>query len=86
MSTALAPTVRATDTETGTVLLDERTGRYWHLNPTGAAVLRHLLDGATPKEAARRITDRHPDIPADQADRDVAALVKHLHDARLVTA
>ncbi|MGW2546928.1 lasso peptide biosynthesis PqqD family chaperone [Kitasatospora sp. NPDC001574] len=86
MSTALAPAVRTVDTETGTVLLHERTGRYWQLNPTGAAVLRHLLDGATPQEAARRIAARHPDIPAEQAERDVAALIEQLHDARLVTA
>lgn len=30
------------------VLLNERTGRYWQLNATGAAVVPALLDGLTP--------------------------------------
>ncbi|USA02001.1 hypothetical protein NCG97_17145 [Streptomyces lydicamycinicus] len=35
----------STDTDDGTVLLNERTGRYWQLNATGGQVLRQLLDG-----------------------------------------
>ncbi|MEV5627698.1 PqqD family peptide modification chaperone [Streptomyces sp. NPDC052507] len=50
---ALAPTVHATATETGMVLLDEQSGRYWQLNPSGAFILRALLDGA-PTQRGRR--------------------------------
>lgn len=39
--------VTACATEDGMVLLDERIGRYWQLNITGAAVVAALLDGAT---------------------------------------
>ncbi|MFF2963230.1 PqqD family peptide modification chaperone [Streptomyces sp. NPDC057963] len=36
------------------VLLDERDGRYWQLNSTGATVLQALLDGAGPQQIADR--------------------------------
>jgi hypothetical protein len=40
------------------VLLDERAGRYWQLNRTGALVVQALLDGDTPEHAARLLA--HP--------------------------
>lgn len=84
MTLALAPHVCATVTEDGMVLLDERTGRYWQLNGTGAAVLRHLLDGSTVDAAAARLRERHPDA-ADRIAADVAGLLDSLHAAKLVT-
>ena len=36
---SLSPHVTMTETEHGTVLLDERTGRYWALNATGTTVI-----------------------------------------------
>ncbi len=53
MSPRLRPDIATTDTEHGTVLLDERSGRYFQLNLTGARVLRALLDG----QSADRIAD-----------------------------
>ncbi|KNB54284.1 hypothetical protein AC230_05540 [Streptomyces caatingaensis] len=67
------------------VLLDERRGRYWQLNGTGALVLRALLDGATPEEAAALLARTHP-VSRDRAAADVAALLEHLTRAGLVTA
>jgi hypothetical protein len=48
------------DTEDGLVLLDGRRGRYWQLNTTGATVLRALLDGATPQNIARQLSQTSP--------------------------
>ncbi|MFE3022106.1 lasso peptide biosynthesis PqqD family chaperone [Streptomyces sp. NPDC059256] len=82
----LAPAVHATETDTGMVLLDERSGRYWQLNPTGALILRTLLDGDTADDAARQLHHRHPGLDADQAGRDVTALVNNLLASGLVTS
>lgn len=49
MTLALTPDVTLTDVENGLVLLDQRNGRYWHLNGTGATALRMLLDAAPPR-------------------------------------
>lgn len=84
MTLALNPDVSAADTDTGMVLLDERAGRYWHLNDTGALVLRALLDGKTPKDAAARLAERFPGVGAERAAADVAALLETLSRSRLV--
>ncbi|MFD7711041.1 lasso peptide biosynthesis PqqD family chaperone [Streptomyces sp. NPDC059785] len=76
--------VTACPTEEGMVLLDERRGRYWQLNSTGALIVQTLLDGATPGQAADRLADACP-VTAERAAADVAALVDRLTRARLVT-
>ncbi|MEV0374120.1 lasso peptide biosynthesis PqqD family chaperone [Streptomyces sp. NPDC050636] len=81
----LHPDVVTTDTDDGTVLLDERTGRYWQLNTTGAHVLHRLLDGHDPVRIAADVTDRHK-IDAHQAERDVTAVIEQLRTAELVIA
>ncbi len=69
MTLALKPDVTATDTEDGLVLLDQRSGRYWQLNRSGATTLRLLLDGHTPEETADRLTRQHPDAAAAAPSR-----------------
>ncbi|MFB8034006.1 lasso peptide biosynthesis PqqD family chaperone [Streptomyces sp. NPDC056004] len=59
------------------VLLDERDGRYWQLNATGATVLQALLDGATPQQVAERLAAARP-VTSERAAADVAALIDHL--------
>lgn len=66
------------------VLLDERSGRYWQLNGTGALVVKVLLEGATPEQAAERLTATRPVTP-ERATADVTALVAHLVKEKLVT-
>ncbi|MDF5752459.1 lasso peptide biosynthesis PqqD family chaperone [Spongiactinospora sp. TRM90649] len=70
----------------GTVLLDERAGRYRQLNATGALILRALLDGDTPEEAARRLVRRHPGLTRERAGGDVENLLADLRTARLVAS
>ncbi|MEU5213368.1 lasso peptide biosynthesis PqqD family chaperone [Streptomyces sp. NPDC020742] len=81
----LHPDVVSTDTDDGTVLLNERTGRYWQLNGTGAEVLRRILDGAAPDLIAAEIAARHR-IDASRAERDIAAVLDQLKTANLVIA
>jgi hypothetical protein len=76
--------VVSTDTDYGTALLDERSGRYWTLNPTAALALRVLLDGGDPPAAARALLDQYDVAPAT-ARADVDKLVDELCAAGLVT-
>lgn len=84
MTLRLRADVSTADTDDGLVLLDERAGRYWQLNLTGAFVLRTLLDGGTPQEAAKLLADRHA-VTTERAAADVATLLERLHAAGLVT-
>ncbi len=79
----LHPDVSTTDTDDGTVLLNERTGRYWQLNNTGAHVLRELLDGHQPAAIATGLANRYG-IDSQQAERDVSAVIERLRGSELV--
>src|SRR3954466_11076665 len=59
MNLRLRPDVTTTDTEHGTVLLDERSGRYWELNPTGTRILHALLADQPPERVAAHLPARH---------------------------
>lgn len=83
MSFRLSSDVAVTDTDDGLVLLHQRTGRYWQLNPTGAAVLRSLLGGQSADGAAEELTARYQ-VDGSQAASDVEALVDGLRTARLL--
>lgn len=85
MTLALRAGITTVGTEDGSVLLDEYAGRYWQVNNTGVLVLQTLLDGGTLDDAARRLTDLHPTVPAAQAVADVAAMLESLRTAGLVT-
>ncbi len=85
MNIKLRDNVTVADTEYGIVLLDEDGGKYWNLNPTGASVVRAVMDGGTPEQAARTLADEHPvDLATAQADVD--ELLSQLHAAGLVDA
>ncbi|MBX6391249.1 MAG: lasso peptide biosynthesis PqqD family chaperone [Frankia sp.] len=76
--------VVSTETDYGAALLDERSGRYWALNPTGALVLRELLAGAGPDGAAQALVQEY-DVSLTDARADVDRLVTELIDADLLT-
>ncbi|WP_017559150.1 lasso peptide biosynthesis PqqD family chaperone [Nocardiopsis baichengensis] len=79
----LRPEVATAPADGGMVLLDERSGRYYHLNGSGAEITRMLLDGAAPGEAARRLAERYALAP-ERAAADVDALIASLEGAGLV--
>jgi hypothetical protein len=71
------------ETDDGIALLDEDSGQYYNLNPTGALVLRKLLDGGTPDQAAKELTEEYT-VDMDSANRDVKELVDALESAKLL--
>jgi hypothetical protein len=83
MTMTLRRGVSTADTDYGTTLLDEDSGDYFTLNPSAALVLRTLLGGGTPAEAARVLTADYA-VDAGTAERDVADLVAELRSAGLV--
>ncbi|MGH3825465.1 MAG: lasso peptide biosynthesis PqqD family chaperone [Pseudonocardiaceae bacterium] len=83
MPLRLRPDIATTDTDDGLVLLDERTGRYWQLNSTGAHVLHALLDGHHPDHIAQGLATRYR-IDFHQARHDVTAITDRLYAAKLV--
>jgi hypothetical protein len=85
MALALAPDVVVADCDGGVVLLDQRNGRHWRLNRTGAATLRLLLDGYSLEAAAARLVRDFPDA-AQSAQADVRNLIGTLQQAQLVEA
>ncbi|MFD4407865.1 lasso peptide biosynthesis PqqD family chaperone [Nocardia sp. NPDC058499] len=72
-------------TDDGTILLDERHGRYWQLNATGAEILVAILDGATPDDVVRRLVDTRP-VDRQRAAADITDLLTRLTRADLVTS
>ncbi|MDC7341065.1 lasso peptide biosynthesis PqqD family chaperone [Streptomyces lydicus] len=74
--------VSTAETDYGTVLLDERSGDYWELNPTGTLVIKTLLDGGDAGDAVDALVARF-DIDRAQAAQDVATLVQELRASGL---
>lgn len=85
MPLRLRPDIATTDTDEGLVLLDERSGAYWQLNPTGALVLRALLGGEPPGRIAQDLATRYR-IDTHRAHHDVTTLIEGLYAARLVAS
>lgn len=71
------------ETEFGAAMLDEKSGRYWQLNPAAAVIARTLLDGGTPEDAVRAVTDRF-DVDDARASADVRGLVEAMRAAGVV--
>ena len=69
----------------GAVLLDQRRGKYWQLNPAGALLLQAFQDGTGVDGAVRALTERYG-IGADRAREDVTALLARLREAGLVAS
>lgn len=85
MTLQLRSDISATDTEYGTVLLDERSGDYWQLNATGALVVQTMLDGGTQADATAALIDQF-EVDESQANADVATLLDGLRSAGLVAS
>jgi Coenzyme PQQ synthesis protein D (PqqD) len=75
--------VTLTGTGDGAVLLDERSGRYWQLNGSGALILSTLLAGGTAEQAADAVAARYP-VDTGRALDDVRSLLDSLRAAKLV--
>ncbi|AOP48644.1 lasso peptide biosynthesis PqqD family chaperone [Streptomyces lydicus] len=69
-------------TDYGTVLLDERNGQYWELNPTAGLIVTTLLAGGDEAAAADALIAEF-DIDRTRAEQDVATLVGELRASGL---
>ncbi|MEV5240133.1 lasso peptide biosynthesis PqqD family chaperone [Streptomyces cinnamoneus] len=84
MALRLKSDVCTAATEYGTVLLDQRSGEYWELNPTGTLVVRTLLEGGDEQDAVNALVAEF-DIDRDRAARDVATLTEQLRSSGLAS-
>ncbi|MET8093624.1 lasso peptide biosynthesis PqqD family chaperone [Micromonospora sp. NPDC005220] len=74
MNLRLHDDVTLTETDFGAVLLHQRQGTYWRLNPSGALIVRSLLGDSDAESAAQQLVEQY-DVDLDQARRDVESLV-----------
>jgi DNA-binding MarR family transcriptional regulator len=82
MTLKLRAGVFLVDTDYGIALLDENSGQYFDLNPSGALVLRTLLDGGTYEQAAQQLATEYVVDPAT-VSQDIAALLEEFRSAGL---
>lgn len=83
MALRLRDGVSVADTEYGVVLLDEVSGEFWNLNPTGALVLRALLAEGSVERATEELTVQYA-VDRENASRDVRELLTALTTAGLI--
>jgi hypothetical protein len=83
MTLKLRDGVSIADTDYGVALLDEDSGQYWNLNPTGALALRTLLGGGTTVQVVQELTEQYA-VDVETASKDVEELLGELHGAGLV--
>jgi hypothetical protein len=83
MALKLRDGVSVADTDYGVVLLDEVSGEFWNLNPTGALVLRALLQDGSVERATDELTVQF-EVDRENAGRDVQELVTALTSAGLI--
>ncbi|WP_031075172.1 lasso peptide biosynthesis PqqD family chaperone [Streptomyces sp. NRRL S-118] len=74
--------VSTAETGYGTVLLDQRSGEYWELNPAGTLIVGVLMAGGDEVDAADALVAEY-DIDRARAEEDVAALVADLRTSGL---
>lgn len=82
MALKFGANVSTAETDYGTVLLDERAGEYWELNPTGTLVVNTLMAGGDEGAAVAALADEF-DIDLVQAKQDIDALVQQLRTSGL---
>ncbi|MEV5140585.1 lasso peptide biosynthesis PqqD family chaperone [Streptomyces syringium] len=83
MAVRFAKDVSTAKTDYGTVLLDQRSGQYWELNPTGTLVVQTLMDGGGETDAVDAVVAEFA-VDRSRAAQDVSALIGQLRQAGLV--
>jgi hypothetical protein len=85
VSKTLYEHVTVAETDYGAVLLDQKTGRYWQLNPTAALIIDTLLAGGSDDAAARAVASRF-DVDEQRVREDIAELLERMTAAGVVKA
>ncbi|MEU2853625.1 lasso peptide biosynthesis PqqD family chaperone [Streptomyces syringium] len=83
MAVRFAKDVSTAKTDYGTVLLDQRSGQYWELNPTGTLVVQTLMDGGGETDAVDAVVAEFA-VDRSRAAEDVSTLIGQLRQAGLV--
>ncbi|MGW8375988.1 PqqD family protein [Actinacidiphila sp. SB3-2] len=79
-----SPTVYATVTERGAMLLDiRRRGRWYALSASGALWWRHLEAGLTVDEAAARVAEQYG-VSAERVQKDMHQLAHDLRNRKIL--
>lgn len=81
----LAPGLNLTEVDEDTVLFDENTGKYWHLNDVGTEVVRAVLADRDVSEVAADISKR-TGAEYSVVDADCRGLLEQMVSAGLVDA
>lgn len=84
MPVELRDEVSIATSDLGSVLLDERSGKYWQLNRSGALILDVLLQGRPLADAAQAVVERYR-VDRERADADAKALLEQLRAGGLVS-
>jgi len=79
---ALSPTVHCADLEESAVLLDSEKGLYFSVNETGAAILRGMQAGQTPRQIIAQLMAEF-ECSEDQAREDTLVFLEELRQAGL---
>ena len=80
MTVQLHDDVVLNETEFGAVLLNQRRGTYWQLNPTGTLIVKALLSDGDVETAARSLVERY-EVELESAREDVRSLVAEMRAA-----
>ncbi|TDC78638.1 PqqD family peptide modification chaperone [Streptomyces hainanensis] len=75
--------LRIVEAEEGKVVLDVRSGVYWHLNDSVIALLEALRDGRAFEDVVRE-TARAADVQETRVRGDYLAVLQELRQARLI--
>ncbi|MFB9928437.1 lasso peptide biosynthesis PqqD family chaperone [Amycolatopsis halotolerans] len=84
MSFVLKKHVSLAETEFGAVLLDQRSGRYWEMNPTATLIVRALVAGETPERTAEIVAGKF-EVDEDRSLADVASIIGKIAAAGLLS-
>jgi hypothetical protein len=76
--------LRFVDFPEGAVVMNLVNGAYFRLNSSAREICRQLQAGATPPEVARQLASRFA-VPVEQAEADVAALLRQLRTVSSAT-
>lgn len=85
MPVSLRDEVAMATSELGMVLLDERTGKYWQLNRSGALILDQLLEGRSLHEVVGTVSATYR-VDRTAASADAKALLDLLVSSGLIVA
>lgn len=85
MSLRMRADVALCETEDALVLLDERTGRYFQVNRTGAMILKELMAGSSVERVAANLARTYP-VTLEEASDDVKRFLDQLAEEALVVS